>query len=32
MIYTFIFNNKHTNGNFQQGIELSLALKYQIRP
>lgn len=32
MIYTFIFNNKHTNGNFQQGIELSLALKYQIQP
>ena len=29
-IYTFVFNNKNILGNFQQGVELSLAITYSL--
>lgn len=29
-IYEFIFNNNHTSGNFQQGVQLSFATEYKI--
>lgn len=30
--YTFIFNNQHQKNNFQQGVELALALTYNLNP
>jgi len=30
--YTFVFNNRHSEGNFQQGVELGLALTYSLNP
>ena len=30
--YTFVFNNQHKAGNFQQGVELALALSYNLNP
>lgn len=30
--YTFVFNNRHSEGNFQQGVELGLALTYNLNP
>lgn len=29
-VYTFIFNNKHRKGNFDQGIELSFSMTYNV--
>ncbi len=31
-VYTFIFNNRHLADNFQQGVELALALTYNLNP
>ncbi len=31
-VYTFIFNNRHLADNFQQGVELALALTYNVNP
>jgi len=30
--YTFVFNNRHSEDNFQQGVELGLALTYNLNP
>ena len=30
--YTFVFNNRHSEGTFQQGVELGLALTYNLNP
>lgn len=31
-VYTFVFNNRHLADNFQQGVELGLALTYNLNP